>query len=122
MTEIIEAECRELAERLGIEWPTPRRIWGAGKYYYYCGGQKDCSPCLKPCNPDFKDTRTVLQLAMEMEMKDYHAFLTSILHLSSDGVSYDVQYEIEQFSKLITDQTGQLAKLLLEWLRGGGQP
>jgi hypothetical protein len=132
---------KRLCELLGVEWPNPRRIWDAGKFYYYCtdntrqnddpsGGQKDCSPCTKPCCPDFFSPAGRIDLLRRMKgridwpefymetLQYYHEKAGAIAvtpwkrfilnHARDEGVSFPVD--------LMLDDTGALAKACLEFL------
>ena len=114
MTEITDAECRELCEKLGIEWHYPI-VEGP---HHYIGARCSCgkvswnSGHAKKNNPDFRDARVPLRLAMKREdWVEFRDYMTRGWH----GMTTLLD---KVFSLYITDTTGQLAKLLLEWLRG----
>jgi len=65
---------------------------------------------------DFSDARNVLGVCMKWE--DWNQFLTSLGRFSTDGVSYDIQYDISCILRdYITDRTGKLLRLAVEWRR-----
>lgn len=103
-TPITPAECRELAERLGLCWPE----YGNPNQQFYQGQQ-----CLNKTfiqRPNFHDARVPLRLAMKRE--DGYVFIKTLHNIcmtAMDTRTIPI--------KLMADQTGQLAKLLLEWLR-----
>ena len=115
---------KRLCELLGVEWPNPRRIWDAGKFYYYCtdntrqnddpsGGQKDCSPCTKPCCPDFFSPAGRIDLLRRMrEREDYADFINVV------GQTYNIpdskEFLIED--RFILDNTGSLARSAVKFL------
>jgi len=115
---------KRLCELLGVEWPIPRRIWDAGKFYYYCtdntrqnddpsGGQKDCSPCTKPCCPDFFSPAGRIDLLRRMrEREDYADFINVV------GQTYNIpdskEFLIED--RFILDNTGSLARSAVKFL------
>ena len=137
-TPITTDECRELAESLGIEWHEPVDDIASNddEYVCFCGakcmGSGEYVMHLPQFyhTPDFTDARVPLRLAMEREdWKDFHVFVHEhyfklkndvapvsvwrkfmAAHARDKGVSVPIE--------LMLDHTGQLAKLLLEWLRG----
>lgn len=127
---ITPAECRELCERLGIpyhEWvqvtAETRDCYAMGNCS--CGKWIDfprwrISEHCRKANPDFHDARVPLRLVMER--KDWKEFASW-----SNGLYYPPEHgfiEPDQFLisvGLVTDTTGQFAKLLLEWLRGSDE-
>ena len=125
-TPITLDECRELAERLGVEWhhidpPTISNPW----LTCICGatfGHLDEAIRHQNRNLDFTDARVPLRLAMERE--DWLRFVNS----TEGGLYYPPEHgflepdEILISTKLIIDTTGQLAKLLLKWLRTHDRP
>ena len=128
-TPITPAECRELTERLGIEWHRPDCGSQMVKPSAYIGVPCSCGKVsynakhAKKCNPDFTDARVPLRLAMKRE--DWQKFLMAIptyareIHFRTEnlrGVVADIMTGI--IENYVLDETGQLTKLLLEWLRG----
>ena len=124
MTEITNAEGLELVERLGIKLRCGPNVLG-------CSGRKNGNPTKKciGCDalvyPNFRDARVPLRLAMERE--DWPKLLDYILLKWVQGEDEPLGFEIPDSwimlqlipAELMLNQTGQLAKLLLEWLRKG---
>ncbi len=101
---ITTRECRELANRLSIAWPEPQNPL----QLFYVNNVWVSKEEMR--RPDFRDARFVLQEAMKMDywedflqtVDDYNAICgaDSLIPVS-----------------LVIDNTGKLAKLLLEYLR-----
>lgn len=125
MTEpITETECRELAERLELCWHEPFTFI-EGMTEQECI-EKDCK-CKKcgkvftypNCNYDkwnlnFLDPRVVLR---EMRKNCWRTF-RECFETDDDGDACD---PVNRFRDLMLDETGQLAKKFLEWLRREGK-
>ncbi len=128
MTEITPAECRELAERLGICWheKTHRQSENREANRWHCScGRVFGTPHGLRChigsgnkkNPNFLDPVVVLREAMKME--DWPKFFDSLRltatiypgELCEDAG--EVYYAISV--DYILDDTGKLAKALLKW-------
>ena len=116
-TPITPAECRELAKRLGVEWhhidpPTISNPW----LTCICGatfGHLDEAIRHQNRNLDFTDARVPLRLAMERE--DWGEFSQYVFLRYGIEITGVTSLFIPAYYMI--DQTGQLAKLLLEWLR-----
>lgn len=108
---ITPKECKELAERLGIAWPDPLNE----KQQFYVNGY--CVAKEEMQFPDFLDARVVLREAMKKDW--FNAFVRESL----GGLYYPIDNGFLEpnciliRTGLVLDETGQLAKMLLEWLR-----
>lgn len=103
---------KRFAELAGIEW---HRVAPNGLgYECSCGDRFWYLKNYKHVNPDFSDAREVLKVMMERE--DFLDFITKICHLSTDGVSYDVQYDIKTFACYILNTTGLLRDEAIKWM------
>lgn len=112
---------RRLAEALGICWHEWKRDWiedgNSIDEWYVCQkcGLKSYHPSQDHPNPDFTADPTLVLVEMR-KREDWLDFISFVGKFSTDGVSYDVQYDVSQFVDLILDRSGKLAEMASEWL------
>ena len=118
-TPITPAECRELAEMLGIKWhhiapPTISNPW----LTCTCGAtfsHLDDAIQHQNRNPDFTDAREVLKVMMARE--DYGAFMESLRQKADRLGIGSMAYMVD----LLTDETGLLLDEAIAYLEGMGK-
>lgn len=124
-TPITKDECRELAKRLGIEWHG-KTIW-----HKSCGQNITCDcgamfvrekdlryHVADNHNEDFTDARVALRLAMVRD--DWHDFANDLRMKERGWWISTIEFCLS--TEFLLDTTGQLAKLLLKWLREKEHP